>query len=138
LAGSLWLIIEPMLLPMPPKSKGLRAPVPGRAALTSILFVLRMGIPREMLPAEIVCGSRVTCWRLLRDWQVAGMWDRLHRELLRQLRDADRTDWSGLECSLICLRALAGRFCKAFLIGGRAKGNISTANRSGASLRLDI
>jgi hypothetical protein len=40
------------------------------------------------------CGSGVTCWRRLRDWQAAGVWDRLHRELLRQLRDADRIDWS--------------------------------------------
>ena len=58
------------------------------------VFVLRTGIPWEMLPAEIGCGSGVTCWRRLRDWQADGVWDRLHRELLRRLRDADRIDWS--------------------------------------------
>src|SRR5665213_3062672 len=63
---------------------------------TGILFVLRTGIPWEMLPAEMGCGSGVTCWRRLRDWQAAGVWDRLHRELLRRLRDADRIDWSRL------------------------------------------
>jgi transposase len=47
-----------------------------------------------MLPVEMGCGSGVTCWRRLRDWQAAGVWDRLHRELLRRLRDADRIDWS--------------------------------------------
>ena len=44
------------------KPKGGRPPVPARAALTGILFVLRTGIPWEMLPAEIGCGSGVTCW----------------------------------------------------------------------------
>ncbi len=94
LPESLWLIIERLLPPVPLKPKGGRPPVPARAALTGILFVLRTGIPWEMLPAEMGCGSGVTCWRRLRDWQAAGVWDRLHRELLRQLRDADRIDWS--------------------------------------------
>ena len=87
---SLWLIMEP-LLPCPPaRPKGGRPPVTARAALTGILFVLRTGIPWEMLPAEMGCGSGITCWRRLRDWQAAGVWDRLHRELLRRLHDADR------------------------------------------------
>lgn len=94
LSESLWLIIEPLLPPVASKPKGGRPPVPARAALTGILFVLRSGIPWEMLPAEMGCGSGVTCWRRLRDWQAAGVWDRLHRELLRRLRDADRIDWS--------------------------------------------
>src|SRR4051794_29080068 len=76
------------------EAEGGRPPVPARAALTGILFVLRTGIPWEMLPAEMGCGSGITCWRRLRDWQAAGVWERLHRELLRRLRDADRIDWS--------------------------------------------
>ena len=89
---SLWLMLEP-LLPCPPsRPKGGRAPIPARAALTGILFVLRTGIPWEMLPAEMGCGSGVTCWRRLHDWPAAGVWDRLHRELLRRLQDADRID----------------------------------------------
>ena len=91
---SLWLIIEPLLPCPPPRPKGGRPPVTARAALTGILFVLRTGIPWEMLPAEMGCGSGVTCWRRLRDWQAAGVWDRLHRELLRRLHDADRIDWN--------------------------------------------
>ena len=68
--------------------------MPDRAALTGILFVLRTGIQWEMLPPGIGCGSGITCWRRLRDWQEAGVWDALHRELLRRLRAADRIDWS--------------------------------------------
>lgn len=93
-SDSLWSIIEPLLPRAAPKPKGGRPPVPARAVLTGILFVLRTGIPWEMLPAEMGCGSGVTCWRRLRDWQAAGVWDRLHRELLCRLRDADRIDWS--------------------------------------------
>ena len=93
-SDDLWTIIEPPLPPEPPKPRGGRPAVPSRAALTGILFVLRSGIPWEMLPGEMGRGSGVTCWRRLRDWQEAGVWDRLHRELLRRLRGADRIDWS--------------------------------------------
>jgi len=31
------------------------------------------GIPCEMLPKELGCGSGMTCWRRLRDWQEAGI-----------------------------------------------------------------
>jgi transposase len=65
-----------------------------RKALTGILFVLKSGIPWEMLPEEMGCGSGMTCWRHLRDWQEAGMWQKLHELLLSQLREADEIDWS--------------------------------------------
>jgi transposase len=44
------------------------------ARMVSILFVLRSGIAWEMLPQELGCGSGITCWRRLRDWQDAGIW----------------------------------------------------------------
>ena len=45
------------LLPSPrPRPKGGRPPIQHRAALTGILFVLRSGLPREMLPADMGCG----------------------------------------------------------------------------------
>ena len=94
ISDSLWAIIEPLLPPTLVRRYGGRPPVPARAALMGILFVLRSGIPWAMLPMELGCGSGVTCWRRLRDWQAAGVWDRLHRELLGRLRDADRIDWS--------------------------------------------
>ena len=93
LTDELWAIVEPLLPPTPPRPKGGRPRVPDRACLTGILFVLRSGIPWELLPQELGCGSGVTCWRRLRDWQAAGVWDRLHRALLDRLGEADRIDW---------------------------------------------
>jgi transposase len=93
-SDDLWAIVAPLLPPEPPKPKGGRPRVSDRAALTGIIFVLKSGIPWEMLPQELGCGSGVTCWRRLRDWQEAGVWDRLHRELLNRLGEADRIDWS--------------------------------------------
>ena len=90
----LWAIVEPLLPPHRPHPKGGRPFVDDRAALTGIVFVLKTGIPWMALPAEMGCGGGVTCWRRLRDWQRAGVWDRLHLELLRRLAEADRIDWS--------------------------------------------
>jgi transposase len=89
----LWNVIEPLLPREPAKPKGGRPRVPNRVVLTGILFVLRGGIPWEMLPQEMGCGSGVTCWRRLRDWQEAGVWHRLHQVLLDKLGEANRIDW---------------------------------------------
>jgi transposase len=67
--------------------------VADRAALRGILFVLRSGIAWEMLPAERGCGSGMTCWRRLRDWHEAGVWQRLHQVLLDRLGVAGQLDW---------------------------------------------
>jgi transposase len=50
-----------------------RKPVGHREAVSGILFVLKSGIPWEMLPQEMGCGSGVTCWRRLKDWQKTGV-----------------------------------------------------------------
>lgn len=91
---ALWARIQPLL--PPPRAKGLRGrpPVDNRAALTGILFVLRTGIGWEYLPQEMGCGCGMTCWRRLRDWKAAGVWDRLHRVLLDELGAAAKIDWS--------------------------------------------
>lgn len=91
--NALWAVIEPLLPPEPAKPKGGRPRVDDRAALAGIIFVLRSGIPWEMLPGEMGC-SGMTCWRRLRAWQAAGVWARLHRILLERLADAEKLDWS--------------------------------------------
>ena len=93
-SDELWALVAPLLPPEPPKPKGGRPRVSDRAALSGIIFVLKSGIPWEMLPQEMGCGSGVTCWRRLRDWQEAGVWERLHHLLLDRLGEADQIDWS--------------------------------------------
>jgi transposase len=93
-SDELWAIVRPLLPPEPPKPKGGRPRVPDRAALAGIVFVLRTGCPWEWLPKELGCGSGITCWRRLRDWQRAGVWPRLHTVLLERLEAADQLDWS--------------------------------------------
>ncbi len=84
-SDELWAVIEPQLPHARPKPKGGRPRVSDRKALTGILFVLRSGIPWEMLPQELGCGSGMTCWRRLKAWQKAGVWRRLHQVLLDRL-----------------------------------------------------
>src|SRR5918993_5915883 len=92
-SDELWEIIEPLLPEEPPKPKGGRPRIDDRAALAGIVFVLKSGILWEMLPKEMGCGSGSTCWRRLREWQEAGVWERLHKVLLDRLGEADRIDW---------------------------------------------
>ena len=64
-------MIEPLLLEEPPKPNGDRPRIDDRAARTGILFVLKSGIPWEMLPQEMGCSSGMTCWRRLKEWHEA-------------------------------------------------------------------
>ncbi len=95
-SDELWEIVQPLLLAPKPRrfrNSG-RKPLDDRKALTGILFVLKSGIPWEMLPQEMGCGSGMSCWRRLRDWQQAGVWQKLHETLLSRLHGAEGLDWS--------------------------------------------
>jgi len=103
----LWALIEPLL---PVKTRRYRypgrKPLSDRAVLTGIVFVLRSGIPWEMLPQEMGCGSGMSCWRRLRVWQQAGVWERLHLILLAKLRESDRLDLSRVLVDSSSIRAV--------------------------------
>ena len=109
LEDELWLEIEPLLPPPKKRRKRFpgRMPIETRKVLTGILFVLRTGIPWEYLPAELGC-SGMTCWRRLRDWQHAGVWDRIHQALLAQLQHAGLIDWSRAVVDSSSVRAVGG------------------------------
>lgn len=141
LTDELWEVIEPLLPPEPPKPRGGRPRISNRAALTGILFVLRTGLQWEMLPQEMGCGSGMTCWRRLRDWQAAGVWEKLHQVLLDKLNALGEIDWWVVErtfawlnhfrrltiryerrldmhraflelgCALVCFNFVQKRFC---------------------------
>ena len=104
----LWEAIAPLLPPEPPKPKGGRPRVPDRAVLAGIVFVARTGTPWRLLPPELGAGSRVTAWRRLRDWQEAGVWERLHATLLDRLGQEGAVDWSRASLDSLGVRAKRG------------------------------
>ena len=99
----------PPLLPVP-KPGRFRFPgrkrIDDRKALTGILFVLKSGIPWDQLPQEMGWGSGMTCWRRLKAWHDAGVWERLHHLLLSKLRAADGLAGSRACVDSACLRAV--------------------------------
>ncbi len=121
----LWAIVRPLLPPHPPQPKGGRRPVDDRACFAGILFVLKTGIGWEDLPKEMGCGSGMTCWRRLRDWNAAGVFQRLHEVLLAKLREAGQIDWDDVVVDSSSVRAV---------FGGRRPGRIRpTGPRPAAS-----
>ena len=109
ITDELWEIIEPHI-PVKQRRKchpG-RKPLPARASLSGILFVLMSGIPWEMLPNEMGCGSGMTCWRKLRDWQEAGVWQIIHEILLAKLRNTDQIDFGRCAVDSATIRAVGG------------------------------
>jgi transposase len=108
LPDPLWDLVEPFLPAPHRRPKGGRPRVSDRACPTGILFVLRSGIPWRMLPQELGCGSGMTYWRRVRDWQQAGVWDLIHFALLDWLACSDQIDWSRAVVDSCSIRAVYG------------------------------
>lgn len=108
-SDQLWAIVQPHIPVTPRRTRNPgRKRRPDRACLAGILFVLRTGIPWEHLPREMNCGSGMTCWRRLRDWQQAGVWQKVHEVLLDHLRAADKIDFSRAVVDSAIVRAVGG------------------------------
>ena len=127
-SDDLWEAIEPFLPKEPPKPKGGRPRVSDRAALAGIVFALKTGIAWQMLPTELGGGSGSTCGRRLRDWQNAGVWERLHARLLDWLGDEAMIDWSRASADSLSVRAKGGATAPAPTQRIAASGAPSTAS----------
>jgi transposase len=104
----LWKAIAPLLPEHKPSPKGGRPPVPDRACLEGIIFVLKTGMPWQMLPTELGYGSGSTCWRRFRAWTQSGVWPELHRRLLRVLGRRGRINLERAVIDSASMRALKG------------------------------
>jgi transposase len=60
-----------------------------RVVMKVLWFVLVSGCRWEDVPKEMGC-SGMTAHRYLRRWEKMGVWNRLHVDLLRLLRQADK------------------------------------------------
>ena len=85
-----------------------RPTVPDRAVFGGIVFVLLTGIPWKKLPLELGYGSGITCWRRLREWQEAGVWDQLRKIVLDELGQAGMIDGSRVCLDSVSVRAKKG------------------------------
>lgn len=105
---ALWGAIAPLLPEHKPSPRGGRPPVPDRACLEGIIFVLKTGMPWQMLPTELGYGSGSTCWRRFRAWTRAGVWPELHRRLVRVLGRRGRINLERAVIDSASVRALKG------------------------------
>ncbi|WP_141333175.1 IS5 family transposase [Myxococcus sp. AB025B] len=89
-----WQRVGPLLHPPRPKKKLGRPRADDRAALDAIVFVLRIGIPWEMLPRKQLGLSGMAAWRRLEEWTRAGVWEKLQERLLDELGLSGKVDFS--------------------------------------------
>jgi transposase len=101
-------IVSHHLPPEPPVGpKGGRPRVAHRVVVRVLWFVLASGCRWEDVPRELGCSGR-TAHRRLRAWEEAGVWDRLHADLLRLLRQADKLDADLVVVDGVYVRAFGG------------------------------
>src|SRR5215212_457118 len=98
LLQALWQRLEPLLPRRRRQNRHVqfagRKPTDPRQVLAGILFVLRTGVPWRSLPATSDFPSGFTCWRRLRSWHRRGVWSRLLENLLAELQQHDKIDWT--------------------------------------------
>ena len=87
--------------------QGGRPRIPHRIALKVIWFVLASGCRWEDVPHEMGCSGR-TAHRRLRLWEELGVWDHLHADLLRLLRQNDQLDPDLVIVDTVLVRAFGG------------------------------
>ena len=118
---ALWAAVAPILpRERGPGAKGGRPRVSNRQVFTGIVFVLRTGLPWQLLPLELGCGSGSTCWRRFRTWTRRGLWRRLHAVLLQELAWADEIDWSRVAIDSSTVAAKRGATSRARIQRTRA------------------
>src|SRR3954452_25478983 len=87
--------------------QGGRPRVEHRIVMRVIWFVLTTGARWEDVPPELGCSGR-TAHRRLRAWEEAGIWDRLHADLLAALKRARQLAADTVIVDGVTVRAFGG------------------------------
>jgi transposase len=104
--------------------------VDDRAALAGIIYQLHTGISWRLLPTDqLGCGSPVTCWRRLRDWQRAGSGVSSTTRSLTNSAAAAWLDWSRASLDSLSVRAKHGGADVQFRRPWQARQQVPPAHR---------
>jgi transposase len=116
----LWSRIEPLLPPVPAKPKGGRPRVPDRVALAGILYRVRTGCQWKALPLDFGSGS--TCHLRMMQWVRAGVFAKVHEELLRYYDNRRGIKWDFASLDSAMAKAPKGGSIRARIrrIGGNS------------------
>lgn len=132
----LWELISPLIPKHVCSPKGGHPRVDDRVCLAGILFVLKTGIGWEDFPHRAGTTSGMTLWNRLRDWQQAGVWQKIHELLLAKLRGAERIDFSRVIVDSGSVRAVLGGSKQAQILPiGRKMGRSITSSSMPAAFR---
>ena len=105
---ALWESVEPLIPRFAARPQGGgSAPVDDRAVFTTIVYVLTSGCAWRHLPPSF--GVTVpTAHRRFTVWAAAGVFERLHREVLDRLGSASELDWTAAILDDASVRAKNG------------------------------
>lgn len=105
----LWELAEP-LIPMSRKRRqgGGRRRADDRAVLAAIVYLVQAGCSWWTLPASMFGLSRATTHRRFAQWTDAGLWPRLHQQVLHRLGEAGKIAWARGVVDSIAVRAQKG------------------------------
>lgn len=88
--NELWERIEPLLPVHEPSPHGGRERFDDRFCLEGIVWVLRSGARWRDMPKHFPSGT--TCWRRLKEWEAAGVWEAVWQMMLGELDEQHRLD----------------------------------------------
>ena len=104
----LWALVEPLIprFAVRPQGGG-TAPVDNRRVFTAIVFVLSSGCSWRQVP-PIFGVSVPTAHRRFQEWARAGLWAKIHHEVLTRLDTHGLIEWSEIVMDSASVRAKKG------------------------------
>ena len=90
ISDELWARIEPLLPKHARSPHGGRDRLDDRWCLEGIVWLLRSGARWQDVPKRFPSGT--TCWRRLKEWEEAGVWEEVWQNMLGELDSQGRLD----------------------------------------------